>query len=226
MEDSGHSHDAKHQQRIKDVQIYLRREENPIVTLNVLDQSEQRPHKDQTARDVEHAHDAPPPPDVPPPSQIRLLVQDKVGHLVQEPAVEHGRCHDEEPKEDELHGQAQQDDGLARVHRLRLGEQARAHDLHQEGEDVADYEDLCEARGLDRGESGAVEVEDQAAEDHVDRGGEEGGRDEEAEGLDHEEAEVGGVGGGEIAADVACDFDCERCWSVVFGYHVVWLKLG
>lgn len=130
--------------------------------------------------------------------------------------MEHGRRHDEEPKEDELDGEAQQDDGLARVHRFRLGEQARAHDLDQEGEDVADDEDLCEARGLDRGERGAVEVEDQAAEDHVDRGGEQGGGDEEAEGLDHEEAEAGGVGRGEEAAQVACDFDWEGCLSVGF----------
>lgn len=223
MQDGGDSHHAKHQQRIKDVQIYLRREENPIVTLDVLDQSEQRPHKDQPARDIEHAHDAPPPSDMLPPSRVRLFVQDKVGHLVQEPAVEHGRHHDEQPEEDELDGQAQQDDGLARVHRFCLGEQACAHDLHQEGEDVADYEDLCEARGLDRGERGAVEVEDQATENHVDRGGEEGGRDEEAEGLDHEEAEVGGVGRGEVAADVACDFDCERCISAFSGCYVNWL---
>lgn len=69
-----------------------------------------------------------------------------------------------------------------------------------------------------------MEVEDQAAEDHVDRGGEEGGSDEEAEGLDHEEAEIGGVGRGEIAANVAYYFDCERCWSVVFDCHVVWLE--
>lgn len=223
MQDSGNSHNAKHQQRIKDVQVYLGREENPVISLNVLDQSEQRPHKDQTARDVEHAHDAPPSPDVPPPPRIRLLMQDKVRHLVQKPTVKHGRRHDEEPEEDELDSQAQQDDGLARVHRFRLGEQARAHDLHQEGEDVADYEDLCEARGLDRGERGAVEVEDQATEDHIDRGGEEGGRDEEAEGLDHEEAEVRGVGRGEEAADVACDFDWERYWSVVFSRCLVWL---
>lgn len=158
---------------------------------------------------------------MPPPPRSCLLVQDKARHLVQKPAVEHGRRDDEEPEEDELHGQAQQDDCLARVHRLGLGEQARAHDLHQEGEHVADDEDLCEARGLDRGERGAVEVKDQAAEDHVDRGGEEGGGDEEAEGLDHEEAEAGGVAGGEKAAQVACDFNWERCLLVLFCHRVV-----
>ena len=114
--------------------------------------------------------------------------------------MEHGGRHDEETKEDELDGQAEQDNGLARVHRICLGEQTRAHDLDEEGEDVADDEDLCEARGLYRGEGRALEVEDQTAEYHVDRGGEEGGSDEEAEGLDHEEAEISRIGGGEEAA--------------------------
>lgn len=129
--------------------------------------------------------------------------------------MEHGGRHDEETKEDELDGQAEQDDGLAGVHRVCLGEQTGAHDLDKEGEHVADNEYLCEARGLDRGEGRALEVEDQPAEYHVDRGGEEGGGDEEAEGLDHEEAEVARIGGGEKAAKISGDLDCWKLLSVV-----------
>ena len=55
----------------------------------------------------------------------------------------------------------------------------RTSALHAERENVADNKDLGEPLGRDYGVRGGVEPDGEAAEDHVDGGGEEGGAQEE-----------------------------------------------
>lgn len=83
---------------------------------------------------------------------------------------------------------------------IRLRRGAGAPELDQEGEDVQQHEVEPEAPGFDLGEACVGgEVEDHAAEDHVDVGVYPERGDEEEDEVDH----VGAFGGGVFDADHA-----------------------
>lgn len=102
--------------------------------------------------------------------------------------MEQQRDEDKEGKEDDLDNETADDGIVARVDLsdgLGLGEHAAAGALGEEGDDVAEDKDFCEARGPDERVAFAVEDGHDAAEEHVDGGGEEGRAQEDHESLDY-----------------------------------------
>jgi hypothetical protein len=93
---------------------------------------------------------------------------------------------DEAGEEQDLDDETANDNVLAQVHRA---DRARCHDstartLQQEGDHVADDKDLCQPLDSDQGVSLAFCDQDQAAEAHVDAGGEDGGCNQDEDGVD------------------------------------------
>ena len=124
-----------------------------------------------------------------------------------------------EPKDQNLQHQPPHDDILPPLHSvpvLRLHQHAGSPRLDEETEDVACDEDLGDPGGAHEGVGGGVGAEDEAAEDHVDGGGEEDGGDEDEDGLDDVGDFVGEVGVGGCAGAVADGFELGGGW--VSGY--------
>jgi hypothetical protein len=99
-------------------------------------------------------------------------------------------------EEEDLDDETADDHIFTQVHRA---DRAGCHDstaraLQQEGDHIADDEDLCQPLDSDQGVFLAVCDQDQAAEAHVDAGGEDGGRDQDEDGVDRVDAD-GEVGG-------------------------------
>lgn len=98
--------------------------------------------------------------------------------------VEDARHDDKEAKDDDLDAETSHDDVLAELDvaaRLGLGQETASAGLGEEGEDVAGYKELGHPAELDEGVRVAVGERDDACEDHVDGGCEEGGCEEEEE---------------------------------------------
>lgn len=81
---------------------------------------------------------------------------------------------DEEAEEEDLQDEAGYDEGFAEVLGGGFGHHGTASSLHEEREDVADDEDLGEPIRAYRRHAFTIGKEDDAAEDHVDTGCEEG----------------------------------------------------
>src|SRR6187549_1357845 len=64
-----------------------------------------------------------------------------------------------------------------------LGRQAAAGALDVQGDNVSPYKEFCQPCGPDDGEVPGVDAPDNATEGHIDRGGEEGRREEDEETL-------------------------------------------
>lgn len=204
-----HGKSSRHHQHIIQIQRPLMRDEVSFPSKRVLDDTADVPGSNHGARGVQQ-------PDVSHPRQLcaprrRLRVQ---------PAVPCRRNPNEEPEDEDLQHETAEDDVLTALHAVRVGgfdEHGGAAGLDEEAEDVAADEDLCEPGGADDGVGGGVGALDEAAEDHVDGGGEEDGGDEDEDGLyyvGHLSFEVL-VGGG--AGGITDGFELEEVsvWFVV-----------
>jgi len=85
--------------------------------------------------------------------------------------------------------------------------------LHEEGEDVADNENFGHASRADDGRFGGVDEDRDAAKDHVDCCGVEGGWKDDKEGLQDVRHQFGGILGGEVTCHVA------DCHHLLHGQH-------
>ena len=93
------------------------------------------------------------------------------------------RHNEEEAEKGQLHEETDEHDLLSHVGHALLRHHAAAAGLHEEGDDIADDEDFCDARGADDGGVGRVDEDGDAAVDHVDGCGVEGGWEDDEEGL-------------------------------------------
>lgn len=196
---------AEHQGRIEDEQHPLVVQDVPVLPLDILNRPEDRPRHDEGADGVRHPQDLLP-GDA---GLCPLAPAGAGGSQAPVPDVEDDGGDEEEAEGDDLHGQADDDDGLARLVLALLGHHAAAEGLGEEGRDVAEDEELGEPRGPDDAAPGARgEPGDEAAEDHVDGRGDEGRRDQEEDGLDDVGYEFVRLPVGYGIADIAYCFDC------------------
>ena len=129
--------------------------------------------------------------------------------------MEYPGDNDKEAKDYELDEETADDDVFAGGHARGVGaggaHQGTPCGLHKEGEDVAGDKEFREEAAGDEGVRFAVGEEDDAAEDHVNRGGEKGGCHEGEEGLEDvgkERPFAGCFGSGYRTADVTDSLDC------------------
>ena len=201
--DEEDGHDGNHEQHIKHIKKSLVRHEIPGVALYVLDDAEHAAHEHEPAGGVQHPQMAPPSHRAPLRGQRRRA---------QEAPVEQPRDDDEEAEDDDLHPQPREEDLLAEVEQVGVARalEPAAAGLQGEGEDVAGDEDARDPEGGDEGVVLGADGADQAREDHVDGGGEEGGGDEDEDGLHDVGAQGFLVGVAQGAAYVADGLDCEK----------------
>ena len=193
-------HDEEHQYRVKDKQENLVPQQVPVIPLQILDNAENTSYHDQTRRNVQNVH-------MSLPRQPRIWLQRRMQS--RQSPMKQPRHNDKEPKKRKLQKQSRDNNLLSRMkqcQRPRSLDPTTTH-LRQETDHVARYEDLREVLLTDQGVLFAVDEQDDAAEDDVDGGCEEGGREEEEQGLHYEGAEGPEVGGGEDAAYEAYYFD-------------------
>ena len=166
---------GEHHESVEDVDERLVSHDIAVEALQILHHPDHGPDEDEDTHDVE-AHHVPLPP-----RQLEAL---RRWHLAYA-HVEECSSDDEKTEEYELHEQARDDDGLARVDRVSVAasHESTAGGLHQEAEDVAANEDLGEPGPADEEGLVAVDHQDDAAKLHVDRCGEECWRDKEQECL-------------------------------------------
>lgn len=103
--------------------------------------------------------------------------------------MEADACRDKESKHSDLYEQAGDDDMFAHVVHFQgaTALNTTSSRLESESDDIARDEDLCDPIDRYHGEMLSVEGADESCEDHVNRGGEEGGRNEDQNRL-HDEA--------------------------------------
>lgn len=190
----------KHEQRVKDVERPLVLQQVPIIAHGVLNDAEDGTDHDECADSVEHLeHDAP----------VVAVGAGRARVVPVDAQVEDGRDDDEEAEDDDLHEEAAEDDALGELLLALHDHHAGAGGLDHEGDDVARDEEEGEALGADEGVGFAVDAADDAAEDHVDGGGEEGWGDEDEDALDDVGDELVGFVSGGYSGSVA---DCLDCW--------------
>lgn len=196
-------HGDEHEEGIKDVQRPLVREEVAVLATNVLNDTDDGSDQNQDAHAVQHVQDFLP---------SRVGVHGGARGVATHAQVEDEGGDGEEAKEADLDEQTNQNHILGQVGVLDgrfLGcEHGASDDLDEEGEDVAhDEEGRQPARGDERG-AFTVDAANQTAHDHVDGGGEEGGRDEDQDRLEDEGHELPGSGIGGCAGGITNSFDC------------------
>lgn len=191
------SHDAEHQDRVKDVECPLVLQRVAVRSHDVLDDPEDGPDHDERADEVQHHQEALPGKLRRGRARVAAVAgrDDALGAVAQ---VEDDRGDPEQAEPDDLDDEAGDDDVLARLHAAVLDHEACSAGLHKEGEDIADDEYCCEpARADERARLAAGECADDSAEDHVNRRGVQGRCDEEEHGLKHI--------GNELVGFVMCD---------------------
>lgn len=146
-----------------------------VVSLQELDHAHDGADEDQYADDVKREHVSLP----------RPLVR-QCRRPLRLPDLKNYRRDDEHPEEKDLHEQAANHYMFSGVLRACVTgcQQAGTACLHEEGEDVAADEDLGQPGSADEERFFAVDHEDDAAELHVYRRGEEGRGDEDEGRLD------------------------------------------
>lgn len=140
-----------------------------------------------------------------------------LAHRFPSPVEEHKQQDEEDQVREHLDGQAGQEDvvGRGRVAAVAFGAayQGGAGDLDRRRDDVGHDENPQDRFRGERG-VGAAQGADERAEDRVDGRGEEDGRDDDEEVLQHEVDDVVGVAfGGEGAGDVADYFEDGADWE-------------
>lgn len=103
-EDDVERDDSSHENRIKDVQEHLMRDQVPIIALSILDRSKYRPNEDQDADSIQNE-------EVPPPRDARAV--HSVLRASLETVLEDAAGDDEEAEVDDLQDQACYDEVLA-----------------------------------------------------------------------------------------------------------------
>lgn len=204
-------HHGVHQRRVENIRGPLVAQQVTVTAAQILNHPEGAPHKHQEARRHQH-HEVL----LPRHAAAAVVLAARLAPQAPRPPPPDD---EEEAEEDQLHEQADHDDVLAEVElalvglvgRGLRGEHAAAQALDQEGQHVAADEDLGEPVGADEREALAARDDDEAAEEHVHGRGEEGGREEDGEGLDDVGGFVVDVFGGDGAGGVADYFDC--VWS-------------
>lgn len=205
--------DEEHEERVKDEEGSLIVERVPVLAQKVLDHAEDGPDHDEQADRVEHVQDLEP-WDARGGGASRgrrgaAAVGARDGEHAGVAHVKRDGDDDKEAEHDDLHEQADQQDILAQVLLALHGHLAAAAGLQEEGEDVAKDKGLCQPRRADEAARGALgDAHDEAAQDHVDRGGEEGRRDEDEDGLYYKGEELVGLVVGYCEAYVSDCLDC------------------
>ena len=177
-------HGQQHEGAVKHVHPPLRREQIPVVPHPVLHGTKDVAENDKDGRGVKHVNGRPP-RDI---GEVAVVAPAAVARRP-EPPVERERDGNVDTEHDDLEDEAAEDDVLARLRVAGAGaagaldEEAGAAGLHEEAEAVAEDEEAGEPARGDRGVLLAVDGDDDAAEGHVERGGEEDGCQEEEGGL-------------------------------------------
>lgn len=162
MEPVVRERDAQHRQRIQTVEVHLLGLQLAGGAEDVLGHAEDTADHDEAAARVEDDEQL-----LPGRGERPCVVRG----AREDAAVEDERDGDEEGEEEDLDGEAGDDDVLAEVEvleRLGLREDATAAGLHEEGEDVAEDEELGQPFRVDDRVVVRFEEDDQAAQDHVD----------------------------------------------------------
>ena len=187
-------HDQEHQRPVEHVRRPLVLEKIAILTHSKLDDPVNIPHQNSKRRGVQHI-------------QVRLpwnLARGtRLDHICSEANIEDQAAQHGGSEYQKLDSQPSHNDVLPDADRIRLGEQSRAVGLDDETDQIAeDEKGGCMARGNER-KAAAVEGLDDARIHHVQRCGEEDGRQEQEDGLQ----DVGYQGacgdGGGCSGDVA-----------------------
>ncbi|RFU30283.1 hypothetical protein B7463_g6042, partial [Scytalidium lignicola] len=89
-------------------------------------------------------------------------------------------------KQQDLDDQTSDDDGISDMGELRVGQQPGPVGLDVQGDEVTENEDPSGPAWGDEGKTAGLKIPDKARVDHVHRGGEEDGRQEQECGL-HDE---------------------------------------
>lgn len=97
------------------------------------------------------------------------------------------RNNDKEHKDQDLQNETTEDDVLAELYTvvvLGLNQHTSTTALDEKAQNIASHEDLGDPVGAYDGVRGGVGTHDQTSEDHVDRGGEQDGSNENEDRLD------------------------------------------
>jgi hypothetical protein len=211
VDDREYHHDQEHERRVEHIQEDFVRDEVTVVaclsrksqqyfqsrdelnhwliglTLSVLDQTEDATDPDQHTAGIQRVNA---------PLPETLCLHAFACRRTHDPPVPNASDDDKAGEEQDLDNEAADDDVLAQVHCFDRagGHDAAACALQQERDHVADHENLGEPAGPDQGVLFAVCDLDQAAEAHVDAGGEDGGCDQDENCVDRVDGD-GEVGG-------------------------------
>ena len=200
-----HQHDAKHQHCIEHVQEYFVPQQVSCVTHDVLDNTEDASHEDESAGHVEHHQ-------VFLPGQRVEVHSPGCGTVTLQALVKQPCHHDEEAEKSKLEEETDHNKFLARLHGAFtfgcLDPSATA--LNKERDDVARNENFCEPLLPDERMLFAVGQQDDTAQNDVDGGGEEGGCDKKEQRLHYEGTQFPLVEVRLGAADVAYKLNCRH----------------
>lgn len=172
-------HNGNHEYCMKYIQHVLMLKDPPIIPHQILHNSKDTSDQNNGTGEVENRHA---------PLPRNLVGNGESGGLCADAQVEAYRADKEEAEEDDLNQKTCDDDLLAHVEELQSSPSldTATHGLDEERETVACNENLRKPFEADEAVWLAIHQGDDAAEDHIDRGCEEGGRDEDHKGLDNE----------------------------------------
>ena len=197
---------SQHKHRVKHIKCPFVSQRVPVLAHRELNHTKDTPHHNEYAVAIQRIQAL-----LPKPSSLPVLITVAVGnrtHTVRlVPIMEHTRRDAEEPKGNHLNHQTTHDQLFAKLRVFTpLCHEARAAALDKEGEDITDNKYLCQPGHADQTVLFALYGADDAAQDHVNRRGEEDGWEEEKGVLDDVWHEFVGSGVAEAAGYVADEF--------------------
>lgn len=197
------SHGKCHENGIKNVQVDFMRNEMAVVALQILDNAENAPHKDDGARDVEYDQITSP--------RYLSSAGDSSGVLDQSDVEKNGGD-DEEAKDEDLNEETGNDDLLAHFVHLQSssGLDSAASSLESKGDHIASNEKSRYPVDRNQREMLALDRPDEATEYHIYRGGIECWCNEDENGLHDEPAEGELVEVTPYSPSVTDGLDCIR----------------
>lgn len=199
------SHDGKHEQGIKDVQVHFRGEQIAVVALEIFDDTEDASNEDEDGGEVQ---------------DVELLfpwnTRREPSQVVASADLEDAGCNDEESEEGELYEEPTDDKVLAQLRLVMVSFRGR-HDattsaLHEETEYVSADKDLRKPCTADNRELLPARKQNDPTEDHVDGSSEKSRAQKEQKGLHDIMAQVAWVFPGQDPAYVT---DCFHCFGQI-----------
>ena len=170
------AHDCQHQDSIEDIEHILMRENPPIITHKILDNSEDASDKNDGAREVEHIQMLPP-RDI---RRSRQSSRDKIDAIMEQDSGD-----EKDPEEEDLDEQTDDDDFLPEVQQREASTSLdpSSSSLYDEGDAISRDEYLRQPFQSDDRVSFAFDERNDSSQDHVYRGCEEGGCDQDEQCL-------------------------------------------